>query len=385
MFKTYVRHVEKGLSPPTFVLVGPPGVGKSEAIMELGEELAATLGRKFVVYEDRYFNDIVRDPSKYFVLVDLRLSCHEPSDLTGIPREVSGSDIIMFKPVTWALVLSRTAGILFLDELTNVSREDLLAVAYRVLLDRYLGYVKLSREVLVVAAGNRPEDAPIAHQLPAPLVNRCIMMYIQAPKLEEWVAYMRSRYRDNWCFRVYTFLRSRPDLFYQPPGEIETLENFPTPRSWTRLALTLGKDFKSVFTPEEVYKICVGTVGGRIGPVVAKYLLLDVPTLEELLQNPKRWKTLDLDVKLNFVSDLASYIVDNFNMLVSRDGTLDPRVSKLLSVILDDSEEIGLTFLQLIPENMRPKILTVFAVSVPEVGALISRLESKRREIERMA
>ena len=383
--KVYEECRSKNLPPPSFIMVGPPGVGKSEGVLELGEHLARRLGRKFIVYDDSYFSEIMRDPSQYFVLVDIRLSCHEPSDLTGIPREVHGeSNVIMFKPVTWAIVLSKTAGILFLDELTNVQREDLISVAYRVLLDRYLGYTKLSPDVLIIGAGNRPDDAPIVRQLPAPLVNRCIMLYIEAPTLEEWAGYMRLRYGSSWCYRVYGFLRTNREYFFKPPPESETLNNFPTPRSWTRLALVLGSSPTSRYSSREVYKICIGAVGHEVGPMVAKHVLLNVPALDELLNNPKRWSSLDLDVKLNFVADLALYLAENLDNVVKPDSTLDEKVSKLIAVILEDSEEIGLTFLQLIPEHARPRLLTALAISVPEVGDLVNRLEQKRRELEKI-
>jgi hypothetical protein len=95
------------------------------------------------------------DPDKYFVYVDLRLTECEPSDLIGIPRDVDSS--VQYKPLMWARCLSRSAGVLFLDELTNLQRPDVISACYKLLYDRKAGFTAFHEDVLVVAAGNTPE------------------------------------------------------------------------------------------------------------------------------------------------------------------------------------------------------------------------------------
>ena len=68
------------------MIFGPPGIGKSVTIYEAGEEIAKKLGKKFVEYTDDIAHEILSDPDKYFVFLDLRLTEVEPSDLIGIPR-----------------------------------------------------------------------------------------------------------------------------------------------------------------------------------------------------------------------------------------------------------------------------------------------------------
>ncbi|NPA69523.1 MAG: ATP-binding protein [Crenarchaeota archaeon] len=378
IMKTYLHFIERQLEPPTFILIGPPGIGKSESVMELGRELAEKLNKEFIVYDDKLFDKIMSEPDRYFVYIDIRLSLHDPGELTGIPRE-AGRNAIMFKPLTWGLVLSEAAGILFLDELTNVQREDLLAAAYRVLWDRYLGYVKLSRNVLVIAAGNRREDSSIVRKLPAPLINRTCILYIKVPTVEEWRQYMEEKYGDRWCRTIYYYLKSRPEHLYVPPDDVETLENFPTPRSWTKLALLLGNNPLSRYSKEEIELICIGTIGKKLGPIIAQYIIHNVPTIDDLLTNPEKWLELPLDVKLDMLQDVARRIEE---ALRSNKNDEWKRLTRLLKYVFNDSEEIGLTLLQIVPEDVKVRFIKKLSTSLPEVKRLLDKLEEKMSELE---
>jgi len=63
----------------------------------------------------------------------------------------------------------------------NVQRPDIISVSYRILHDRRIGFIPLHEDVLVIAAGNSPDESSIANLLPAPLMNRVIKFKIDPP------------------------------------------------------------------------------------------------------------------------------------------------------------------------------------------------------------
>ena len=71
---------ETGLAP---LFLGAPGIGKSECVRDAAKKLAKKLGKIYIEYTDQNAEEILKDPDKYFLLVDKRLTECEPSDLGG--------------------------------------------------------------------------------------------------------------------------------------------------------------------------------------------------------------------------------------------------------------------------------------------------------------
>ncbi|RLE64873.1 MAG: hypothetical protein DRJ47_06775 [Thermoprotei archaeon] len=300
--KEYLRTIRKDRS---VLILGPPGVGKSVSVREFAEEEAKRMGKEFVDYDDSMFSDIMREPDKYYVFVDMRLTECEPSDLIGVPRDLDS--IVMYKPLGWSRVLSRCAGLLFLDELTNVDRPDIQAVAYKIALDRKVGFCKLHRDVRVVAAGNRPDHSLIAHELPAPLLSRFHVIDVLAPDVNEWIEWMSNKYGQEWDARVMAYL-SHPSFkgdFLVLPGKGETLEPFPNPRSWTWLALELQDTPDDLVLPKSV-----GYLGKEVGTRFATFLRIKLPDPIKLVKVPSLFEDLDLDAKYLMTVAVANLILD---------------------------------------------------------------------------
>jgi MoxR-like ATPase len=70
------------------------------------------------------------------------------------------------------------------------------------------GFVGFHKDVIVVAAGNRPEESKVAHLISAPLLNRFKVIRVEAPNVDEWKDYMDYKYGDEWDRRVYAFLKA---------------------------------------------------------------------------------------------------------------------------------------------------------------------------------
>jgi hypothetical protein len=116
---------------------------------------------------------------------------------------------------------------------------------------------------------------------------------------------MNGAYGDRWDKRVYGFLRAFESENYllQVPKRPETLEAYPTPRSWTRLALELAEGFDSDDD------IC-GLIGYDVGQRFQAFLKVKVD-LEELLKEPEGFLRLGLDGKYMACVLLGSWAEKN--------------------------------------------------------------------------
>jgi len=369
---------------PSIILLGAPGIGKSETIRQVAEEIAQQLGKKFVDYDDFIADEILRDPQKYFVFVDFRLTECEPSDLLGIPSSMDS--YVTFKPLKWAIVLSKTAGILFLDELTNIQRDDLKAVAYKLLLDRKVGFVKLHKDVMIIGAGNLPEHSSIANLLPAPLINRTIVLEVEPPTVEEWIEYASSTIR-NPCTRIFAYLMTNKEDFIKLPEQPETLENYPTPRTWYKLTQILTSNYKKLYNREEIRNLCISLLGKEVGLKVAKFLELDVPSIQEILEKPELYRKLDLDIKAIFVCELAQWLKENEAKLFKLEKGVykltNENVKKLIEVIINDSEEFALLMLYSIGKvEDRVRIAMKLMQNIPMLREMLLKLKKFAEQFE---
>lgn len=285
----------------TICLLGQTGIGKSESCRRVAQRLAEDMDKEFVDYDDDTSAEkILDDPERYFVFIDFRLSEVEPSDLLGIPQRSNG--VVRYAPLLWAKCLSRCAGILMLDEITNIQRPDVMTAAYKLVYDRRAGFLKFNDDVAIIAAGNRPEESAVANMLPSPLVNRMLLVDVARPKLEEWQEYMNKNYSDEWDKRVFAFLKrfSNEGYFLRAPQRTETLEGFPTPRAWTHLSLLMHQGITDRDTLS-------GLLGSEVGEKLNIFLMTDVD-IEELIERPEKFHSLNLDGKYMATVMLSSWI-----------------------------------------------------------------------------
>jgi hypothetical protein len=226
------------------MLWGPPGVGKSQMVAQVGLRHAVPV-------------------------IDIRLSQMEPSDLRGIPFRVASH-------VEWAVpaILPDTerhgpTGILFLDEITSAP-PTVSAAAYQLILDRRLGEYKIPTGWAIFAAGNRQGDRGVTYQMPAPLANRFSHFEVET-NLDDWVAWAYANGMDE---RVIGFLRFRPELLF----DFDPAHNpvaFPSPRSWEFAHRALQKFGDH---PD----LIVGALQACVGPAAGIELAAFVENLDQL-------------------------------------------------------------------------------------------------------
>lgn len=284
----------------SLLILGPPGIGKSTGVNEASKELALMKDKEFVDYDDSIADNILAKPEKYFVLVDLRLTEVEPADLLGIPKERQGG--VSYVPFLWARTLSQSDGILFIDEFTNIQRLDVITAAYKLVLEHRAGFTKFNKNVMVIAAGNSPKESSVSNLLPAPLIDRFTIVETEKPTIEAWTDWMDKNF-ENWDKRTLGYLRHFNEDFLKTPRDPETLTNFPSPRSWTKLSTLLPQ------VNEAYWKILSnGRLGPDIGHKFYTFLEREIPKIEYFFSHPKKFTELE-EIEQKY---LISILVGNY-------------------------------------------------------------------------
>jgi len=368
--KSYITRLYeagKGNGRVTLFLLGGSGIGKSYSVMAAAREIAAKLKKEFVVYNDDIASNILSNPERYFVYTDFRLTECEPTDIIGIPEKLPTVGATRFSPMLWARVMSQTAGILMLDELTNTPRDDVISEAYKLTFDRSAGFVKFHEDVMIISCGNRPEDSSIARMLPAPLVNRLLIINVDVPSVDEWKEFMDGTYGDEWDRRTYFFLKrfETDGYIYMPPKSSEVLEAYPTPRSWTNTARLLFKGFDDIDT-------LTGLLGNEVGYKLHAFLSINIE-LEELFNNPLKFREQSLDAKYIIINMLTTYVQKNIKNAEAMDNGL-----RLFDVIATDTGELALLLIRSIETKYRPEFIKQILIKYPKYTQILEDVVAKK-------
>jgi len=362
----------------SILLIGSHGVGKSTIVRDVAMQLAKSKGKTFVEISrlttrsaktdtkaQILDTDVYNHPNDYFLFYDLRLTELEPQDLMGLPRidrnpvpAVGIGSVSTYAPPLWAIILSipDIEGILFLDEITNIQRMDLISAAYKLLLDKSSGNLKFSNNVMVISAGNpAPQDkysrSAAANPLPAPLLNRVIVLGVLPPTIEEWKQYMDRTYPNQWDTSVYQFLTVQKQFSWDSPDIVnrnyETYENEPTPRTYTNLAL-ISEKLKDY--PEQLKSAAIGLLGSVAGNAYYHFVTETTKnvTAEQLLQNPQLFTKI-ADLQHRDIIEIAHSIAAGYT-------TDTRRVNNFFITVLKNVPNLPATQ----AENMKDFLLTIF-------------------------
>ena len=215
---------------PVF-LWGPPGIGKSEVVAEVAEELGG-------------------------LVIDLRMAQMEPTDIRGIPffnKEINKMD--WAPPVDLPdeeLASQYPLIVLFLDEM-NSAPPAVQAAGYQLILNRRVGKYKLPDNVRIVAAGNRDSDKGVTYRMPMPLANRFVHIEMR-PDFASW---------QNWAVNkgihkdVVGYLSFAKQDIYDFDSKSSS-RAFATPRSWVFVSdLIKDEDVDS----DTLFNLVAGAVG----------------------------------------------------------------------------------------------------------------------------
>lgn len=236
--KAFISLIKSGAplaTLPSVMLWGPPGVGKSQAVRQIGAAITAKTGKKVNI-------------------TDVRLLLFNPVDLRGIPTTNQEKTLaVWLKPQIFQMDDSPDViNILFLDEI-SAAPQSVQAAAYQLTLDRTIGEHKLPENCIVIAAGNRVTDKSVAYNMPKALANRLCHLEINDDE-NSWHDWAVAHGIHKFILG-YVEYNSVALMKFDPSG---TELAFPTPRSWEMASNILNHVSDNI---SSVFPLLVGCIG----------------------------------------------------------------------------------------------------------------------------
>ena len=303
--KTRIMHSMKKKRP--IFIWGPPGIGKSDVVHQIGE------------YMDAH-------------VIDIRLSLWEPTDIKGIPYYAANDNTMKWAPPVdlpdAKLAKKYKNIILFLDEM-NSAAPAVQAAAYQLILNRRVGQYTLPDNVYIVAAGNREADKGVVYRMPAPLSNRFVHLEL-AVDFDDWFQWAV----DNKIHKdVVGYLQfSKKDLYDFDPKSPS--RSFATPRSWSFVSELLEDDLDEE-TQTDLVSGCVGE-GLAIKFSAHRKVAAQMPNPTEILSGKvKELQTKEISAMYSLTVSLC-YELKEASAKNVKD--FDTQVDRFLRFMMDNFE-----------------------------------------------
>ena len=234
---------------------GPPGVGKSDLVAQVAEDMKMELR-------------------------DVRLSLLDPVDMKGFPVPDTVKKQMKWLPADF--LPTKGKGILFLDEM-NSAPMSTQSSAYQLILNFKIGEYELPPGWSILAAGNRAGDRSVVHAQPAALANRFVHLDYDV-NVEDWNTWaMKSGIHTD----LRAFIRFRPNLLHKF-DPVKNDRAFPTPRSWA----FVNDIYKEDMSLDDQFELIKGTVGEGACAEFSGFvrLIKDLPTVDQVLLDPDSTK-----------------------------------------------------------------------------------------------
>ena len=272
---------------PSVMLWGPPGVGKSQAVRQIGDRIQRATGRKVCV-------------------TDVRLLLFNPIDLRGIPTANEDKTLaVWLKPKIFHMDEGQdVVNILFLDEI-SAAPPSVQAAAYQITLDRTIGEHRLPDNCIVIAAGNRTTDKSVTYKMPKALANRLLHIQVEG----SFVAWKLWAVQAGIHPMVLGFLSFRRDYLMKFNPATEELA-FATPRSWemvSKLLTTAGEDVN------KLYSLIAGLVGVGMAMEFRSWckVFKDLPRMEDIFDGLAPAPPKEVDGIYALCAAMTAYARDN--------------------------------------------------------------------------
>jgi len=245
----------KGRKP--VLLVGAPGVGKTDVVVQVAKKLGYQL--------------IVMHP----VVCD-------PTDLKGLPYHSEGSDKADFLPYgdLYAMLHATEPTIVFLDDLGQAP-PSVQAAAMQLLLARKINGHKISDFVTFVAATNRREDKAGVTTILEPVKSRFATIIHVEPKIEDWVNWALS---ENLPLEVIAFARFRPNVIEGPWAPSMDIINTASPRTVAQAAGIYSD--REGLDDAELHETLAGSAGAGFAAEFMGFLKVwqQLPDIQKILK-----------------------------------------------------------------------------------------------------
>ncbi|MGV9142271.1 MAG: hypothetical protein ACOC1X_04970 [Promethearchaeota archaeon] len=296
---------------PLFIW-GAPGIGKSDSVRQAAKSIAEKRGKEFVEISretlDQEEVDIDSMGDDKFVLIDKRLSDHDPTEIKGLQKFDSDDQerTITSKPA-WFPTKGDLEGMILFDEL-NLAPQLVQSAAYQIIHDRRLGKYQLPEGFSIISCGNRVKDRANIYEMGKPLQNRFSHVELREPSVEQWSEWAEKNGIDE---RLIGFLQNRQELLFQFDADDDMLKSFPTPRT----VENTHKDICGIEYTDETKELIKKLVSSNVGRGWANEFITFLETKEklninEMIENPD---SAELPNRPDLLYIIASSITEKYD------------------------------------------------------------------------
>lgn len=191
------------------MLVGSPGIGKSDIINGIANE-------------------------HNWAVIDLRLAQCDPTDLNGFPNVNQKTNRAGYLPFETFPVMGdklppgKNGWLIFMDEFNSGDR-DVQKAAYKLILDRKVGKFDLHQNVVIICAGNLETDNAIVEEMSSALQSRLVHLELTLD-YNAWLDWASQNALDP---RIMAYIRSNPKMLssFDPDAE-GGQRTYACPRTW---------------------------------------------------------------------------------------------------------------------------------------------------------
>lgn len=367
-----IKHCMR-VDAPVF-LWGPPGIGKSDIVRQIGQSLnRAVIDVRLLLLDPTDLKGI-----PFYNPVEKTMEWAPPSELPAKVTQVDldeeqkileamlneteeGLSALQVKERSRSIANQRKAvkrvkqalmlqdAVLFLDEL-SAAPPSVQAASYQLVLDRRIGEYELPEKVSVIAAGNREGDKAVSYSMPTPLRNRFVHFTLTT-NTNDWIEWAIN---NNVEPDVIGFISDKKQHLnnFDPKSPSKA---FPTPRSWKRVS-DLIKGVPAQEKDSFITTLVSGTVGDGVAAefMTHRRYAAKLPKPEDAL----RGKVKDLKTKES--SALYSLVVSMCYTLKEWYDTIGKDDSKYKT---SDYNENMDHFFRFMLDNLEPE-MTVLGVRI---------------------
>ncbi|MCM8807866.1 MAG: AAA family ATPase [Candidatus Omnitrophica bacterium] len=314
------------------VLIGKPGVGKTNIIYNVANLLSILLNKKLIVYHklsNKEKQELIKqdDLSNYFVLVDIKLQSADVNKFSMFildkdfePKELISNDLLI-------LTKKNCYGILLFDEI-NMASPQLQSILFEIFLNKKISQYVLSDGVMVIGTGNRYENIA-SNPIPKPLLNRVLVInfdnYFNENYLENWINWAINNNIDK---RIISFVKLYGlEVLYD--FNEEEFEQITTPRSYE----LISKLINNVDDIEEIKVYSYGLLSKKVANKFITFITLILKLdLDSVINNNVIFTNSKIDEKVGYVYLLSKnyknkdkdkvvkfieFLIDNFTELAT--------------------------------------------------------------------
>jgi DNA polymerase III delta prime subunit len=302
--------------PDSIYIEGPPGVGKTFSAYAAARDVGAIF--------------------KECPVKSIMMSAIEPTDIVGTPWRHGEHPYTEYLPLRWAWDASveyeehmreklgdptwtAPPMFLFFDDFV-VAHEQVQAAGHKLFHEKMAGDLTIRPNVLLLAAGNRPEDNAAAVEMKTAMASRFRWVYFNLTT-DDWLTWARDEGKVHPLVCTYIH-QNRQSLHTFEPNAVE--KAFACPRTMEMLSRALFENeqmVKDAIASEDeskesdFFKIAAGIVGSGTANEFTGFMdkTQKAIPIEVILKDPKKApfpKLADIDA-LHATMESIGYYVKN--------------------------------------------------------------------------